>query len=797
MILKSLQHRIVVVFVGLLALVMALLLTLVTRSNERIVAGEMKRELAAGTHVFKRLMEQSQRQLETAATVLAADFAFREAIATQDQPTMRSVIRNHGLRISAQVMMVISPAGLLIADTQREAAPPGSFPFPDLVAAAEAAGKGTGFKQMADGRLYQIVLVPILAPKLIAWVAMGFQVDDRWARELATTTGLAVSVVRRHGPQADLLASSFDDSRRVALPEALMGLTGDAVQVLSLGAEHYQSVQMPLDQDIAVVLQGSVEQAQAPFHSLQETLLTVVLGGIVVFAFGSIMLARRIVRPVNDLSAAARRIEAGDYTQPVPSLPADEIGRLAVSFDHMRERIASREEKILRLAYIDTLTGLPNRTRFLEIFSQVPAGSLGAVAVLDIDRFALINNALGHPVGDRLLSEIGLRLKQIIPRPNRVARLWGDEFAFLLDGANKAAVTAFAESILAKLRDPITLDGQRLDVGGSLGIALYPQDGRDVTTLLRRAELAMVAAKRRHSGFAFAVDTGSGPAHEQLSLIGEMREAMARQEFVIYYQPKLDLASGKITGAEALLRWQHPTRGLIPPLRFIPFAEQTGFICEITPWLLECAIDQTARWHREGLAIVPSVNLSALDLINPGLVAHIGGLLEQHKLPAGKLCLEITESALMDDPELALAHLSELSALGLKLSIDDYGAGQASLAYLKTLPVNELKIDQTFVTAVADSPKNAAIVRSTIMLSHALGLTVVAEGAETPADLSWLGINGCDVAQGYGIARPMPTDELAGWIAGFDARADGVPATIDFARAGKKRNDRTAVRSNA
>jgi predicted signal transduction protein with EAL and GGDEF domain len=292
-----------------------------------------------------------------------------------------------------------------------------------------------------------------------------------------------------------------------------------------------------------------------------------------------------------------------------------------------------------------------------------------------------------------LLIEIGLRLRQITPAPYFVARLWGDEFAFWLHGAGKEAASVFAQRVLATLRDPITLDGQRMDVGGSLGIAVCPQDGDDATTLLRRAEFAMAAAKRRRNSFAFAADSGIEPEHEQMSLIGEMREAMARQEFVLHFQPKLDLASHQITGAEALMRWQHPTRGMIPPMRFIPFAEQTGFILEVTPWLLESVIDQTARWRRDGLSLIVSANLSALDLLNEKLVGQIRDLLKRYELPASHLCLEITESALMLEPELALENLTKLSALGLKLSIDDYGVGQASLAYLKTLPVHELKIE--------------------------------------------------------------------------------------------------------
>jgi EAL domain-containing protein (putative c-di-GMP-specific phosphodiesterase class I) len=281
----------------------------------------------------------------------------------------------------------------------------------------------------------------------------------------------------------------------------------------------------------------------------------------------------------------------------------------------------------------------------------------------------------------------------------------------------------------------------------------------------------MYAAKRSHNSVAFAGDVGGEPPHEQLSLIGEMREAMARHEFLLYYQPKLDLVSRKITGAEALIRWRHPTRGLVQPIRFIPFAEQTGFIREITPWVLETVAAHAAQWRKDGLFIVPSINLSARDLLNPGLVDYMRRLIDAHGLPADGLCLEITESALMEDPELALAHLGELAQLGFKLSIDDYGVGQASLAYLKTLPVHELKIDQTFVRSIADSPRNAAIVRSTIVLCHALGLKVVGEGAETSDDLDWLVSNECDTAQGYAIARPMPAAELPVWIAKY-----GVPA---------------------
>ena len=746
---RSLRHRIAIVFVGLLVLVMGLVLALVHHSSARIVERETRRELAVGAKVFQRLLEQNQRQLETAAAVLSADFAFREAIATQDQPTVRSVIRNHGQRIHAQVMMVAGTDGKLIATTQHAGAAGDPFPFPDLIAAAEASGRSAGFRQMRNGQLYQVVLVPILAPTRIAWVAMGFHVDDRWADDMAGVTGLGVHIVRTGTRGA--LASS-------------------AAPVGAHGGMNFASVNVPLDGGLQAVLQLPVAQVQAPFEQLQGRLLGVIVVAVLVFAAGSIMLAGRIVRPLNELSAAARRIAQGDYAQPLPPAPRDEIGQLAGSFEQMRTEIASREERIARLAYVDALTDLPNRTRFLEAFGRLSPGAGGAVMVVNVDRFALINNALGHVVGDRLLRAVAGQLQPLVPPGGMLARLWGDQFAFLLEGAGLEAARRFADTVLAALRDPVTLDGQRLDIEAGVGIALYPDDGLDAATLLRRAELALAAAKRRHAGIAFAQETGGEPAHEQLSLIGDMRRALAAGEFTLAYQPKLALGSGRIVAVEALLRWQHPERGSIAPARFIPFAEQTGFIREITPWVLESAVRQAAAWHAAGLDIAVSANLSTLDLLDPHLGRRVRGLLEHYAVPARRLCLEITESALMDDPALAQAHLDELAGLGIKLSIDDYGVGQASLAYLKSLPVDELKLDRSFITAITESPRNAAIVESTIMLSHALGLTVVAEGVETPAELRWLREHGCDIAQGYGIGRPMTAAQLQDWLADFAQR---------------------------
>ncbi|KAF0164976.1 MAG: phosphodiesterase transmembrane protein [Rhodocyclaceae bacterium] len=763
---RTLERRIAVVFVGLLVFVVLLMLLIVARSGEAIILAESQRQLEAGARNFSNLIDRDQRQLELAASVLTGDFGFREAIATQDRATVRSVLRNHGSRIGARVMMVVSLDGKVIVDTQPLGEAARAFPFGDLLRAAQQSGRSGGVALMDDALLYQIVIVPIMAPVRIAWVVMGFPVEDAWALEFSRASGLDVSVITGDGA---IQASSLAPTLRSALKILQLTALGEQPRQLVLEGRNYHAVALPFGPQARVVLLHSLEHSEAAFRELERILEIIAGAGIALFVVGSFGLARRIAGPLNTLARAARRIEAGDYSQAVAVEAPDEIGQLAAGFENMRTGIAAREQKIIRLAYEDTLTGLPNRIRLTEYLAGLDPAAAAIVTVLGLDRFAPINDALGHPIGDRLLQQVGVRLAGLLPPRGMLARLWGDEFAFVVESPDQEWARKFAASVLAALREPIELDGQRLDVSGSLGIAFRPADGRDMDALLRRAELAMYSAKRRQCGYALAGDVGDGPPPEQLSLIGEMRHALERREFVLHYQPKLALASGRVVGAEALVRWQHPERGMMPPARFIPFAEQTGFIREITPWLLEEVAAQAAAWRQRGMAVVLSANLSARDLLNPELVGLMRKLLAAHELPAAALCLEITESALMEDPALALSHLAELAAIGLKLSIDDYGAGQASLSYLKSLPVHELKIDQSFIGSLAASPKDAAIVRSTIALGHALGLTVVAEGIEVEADLKWLAAAGCDIGQGYFISRPMAAPAFADWISAHAA----------------------------
>lgn len=523
-----------------------------------------------------------------------------------------------------------------------------------------------------------------------------------------------------------------------------------------------------LEENLQQTMQTELEQLRASAASARSLVILLAISALLAGTGLAWAVARGIVMPVQEAVSVAQAIASGDYLTTVPAGRRDELGALLRALHVMRDSISTREEKILRLAYVDPLTDLPNRTRFMEVFDAHASNASGALILLNIDRFAPINNALGLQVGDHLLCKVAMRIKGVAGESCLVARLWGDKFALMLEEADRAVAAAMVQQILSALRAPMTIEGQRLDIDASVGVALYPQDGTDVTTLLRRADLAMTFAKQRQDSIAFGSEINDEPAHAQLSLIGEMREALVQGEFVVYYQPKLNLKQNKITAAEALIRWRHPLKGMIPPMHFIPFAEQTGFIREITPWVLRQVIEDAAQWQHAGVPVVASVNLSTRDLLNHSLVAEIPGLLTRSGLPAGQLCLEITESALMNEPELALRHLAALSAHGLKLSIDDYGTGHSSLAYVKTLPVDELKIDRTFITAVNVTPRNAAIVRSTILLCQELGLSVVAEGAETAEELAWLRSNQCDFVQGYGFAKPMPLPEFIPWVQKFN-----------------------------
>jgi diguanylate cyclase (GGDEF)-like protein len=437
-----------------------------------------------------------------------------------------------------------------------------------------------------------------------------------------------------------------------------------------------------------------------------------------------------------------------------------------------------RGEELQRVATTDELTALANRARFrttLEqrIASAAAAHETFAVMLLDLDRFKEINDALGHHYGDEMLRDLGPRLADAIRPGGMVARLGGDEFAVLPAEATADAdeLETIAQRLLRCVQQPVRVDEMTLEVGGSIGVARFPRDGDDPHSLLRSADVAMYAAKEAHSGCKVYAATLDRHSVRRLNVLSEFRRALEAGEIEVFYQPIMHMDGTRAHGAEGLVRWLHPELGLLPPSDFIPIVEQSALIGPLTRHVLERAVVDCARWRRAGHALTVSVNLSVRNLLDPDLPALIGRLLACHGLTPEALQLEITESMLISDPDRSLITLTALSQLGVGLSVDDYGTGYSSLANLRRLPIDELKLDRSFVSPMLSGEHDLIIVRSTINLGHDLGLKVVAEGIEDDATLARLADLECDLAQGYYFSKPLPRQEFEAFI-GLDIEAE-------------------------
>jgi diguanylate cyclase (GGDEF)-like protein/PAS domain S-box-containing protein len=429
------------------------------------------------------------------------------------------------------------------------------------------------------------------------------------------------------------------------------------------------------------------------------------------------------------------------------------------------------ERALTRQAFTDQLTGLPNRALLHDRTQQAirlagRQGLTAALLLLDLDRFKEVNDTLGHHHGDLLLQQVAERLQGSLRDSDTAARLGGDEFAVLLPQITSVqAATAVADKLRAAIEAPFAVDGLTLDVDASIGVAAYPDHATDANQLLQRADVAMYAAKATHAGYTVYDPTLDQHNPRRLGLLGQLRRALAAGELVVYYQPKADARSARILGVEALVRWQHPEHGLLGPGEFIPLAETTGLIRPLTSYVLQVALRQCRTWLDAGRDLSVAVNLSTRCLLDLTLPDQITQLLEDTAVTPDRLVLEITESAIMTDPTRALEILNRLHTLGVRLAIDDFGTGYSSMAYLKSLPVDELKVDRSFVKHLRDNQNDAVIVRSTVDLGHNLGLRVVAEGVEDQATWQELATLGCDTVQGYYLAKPMPAAELATWLA--------------------------------
>ncbi len=778
---RSLQSRILVVFLALLLAVLGVTIYTVRRATYRQTLVRIRGELLHGRDVFNDKLVSRQRSLWQVAETLTKDDALRQAIFTDpgDLESLFFALDNHRKRTGAELALLVDLDGRVLVDTQQPRNRNRAFPYPRLLL-PERSFEREPAAVVLDGRAYQLVAapyyVPVSAPQPTLWLLLGRLLDDAAAQELASLSGLQVTFVEAQaGQPRRVLSSSLEANARRQLA-TLAASVQQRPHGLTLGDQDYLTVAMPVRgvggganggaASVEAVLMRSTEQAIVDFRALSGEVLWIALASVLLAALGTALIARGITRPVRTLEQAARRLAGGDYTVDLPLSDRGEIGELAREFGRMQQGIRERESAIHHLAYHDDLTGLPNRNRFrVEVAEAIAAARSGrgriAVALLDLDRFKDINDTLGHHVGDRLLMQVATRLEAAAKeRGLVVARLGGDEFAVLLP----ALALRQTEQAVAELRELLSAaletEELRVELQASVGIALFPDHGSDPASLLRQAEVAMYGAKEKKLGLAFYDASQDRHSVQRLTLMAELRRAIEADALHLCYQPKVELASGVPVEVEALVRWRHPRLGAVSPADFVPLAEQTGVIRPLTRWVLKRAFSEAAAWHRTGLPLGVAVNLSALDLHDRELPRRVGADLAAAELQARHLVLEVTESSVMADAEMARRVLDEVVAMGVTVSVDDFGTGYSSLAQLSRLPVQELKVDRSFVLELARSEQAAPIVRATIEMAHSLGLRVVAEGVENGAVAARLREMGCDLAQGNWFGEPVEAAEL-------------------------------------
>ena len=459
------------------------------------------------------------------------------------------------------------------------------------------------------------------------------------------------------------------------------------------------------------------------------------------------------------------------WGQQVGTVMSYEAGAMVLEqTQELRARAAALEIKAIHDANHDALTDLPNRILFRDrveqsLYSAARDQRFCAVLLLDLDRFKEINDTIGHINGDRVIKQVAMRLESLIRDTDTLSRMGGDEFAVLLQNITDVKdIELVAEKIHRTLETPFSIEGLMLDVQVSIGGVIYPEHGSDADTLIQRADVAMYVSKHKGQGFVLYSPELDEYSQHRLTLMGELRRSIESGDLVLWYQPKVDAESNNVDSAEVLVRWIHQKHGMIFPDEFISLAERTGMIKNLTLWVLENALKETALWREQGLELVVAVNLSTRNLLDADFPNVVAGLLKTYNYPASALKLEITETSIMADPEFALQIVQRIADTGVTISIDDFGTGYSSLAYIKRLPVSELKIDKAFVMDMLNDENDATIVHATIELAHNLGLSVVAEGVENRATMENLRQQGCNTLQGYYISKPLPGEEFLAWL---------------------------------
>lgn len=767
---SRLRTRLTVLYVALFGVVLLLVSGVVFAAINDTAQRQVRAELTASGTVFDRVWSLRSERLREGAILLSRDFGFREAVATGDSATIVSAMENLKNRFGIDRAFIVANDGRIIgAETADVAAEAGR-----LTAAFDSADDPSGVI-LLGGRPYQVMSAPVLSPDQIGWLVFAVRLDrgEMSALEKLSAIPLTATVLHRDaagwrldGPQSaadGARLSGFLDAARTraqATPQILAGADGPSLALVK------RLPTLTNDTPAVLLLRYPMARALAPYRPMLLIVALAGLVGLAVVGWGSWALARGITRPISVLNDAAQRLEQGEDAQ-VPIETADELGRLAGSFNTMATEIRDRERRITHLALHDGETGLPNRLaleRVVEALSDFPPGRV-YVAALGIGRFDHLRGAIGYALAAQAVRMIGNRLAGLAPASG-VARIASDVLGFALIAEGPEGAADDAARLMAQLEAPLNVGGDAIDVTLALGLAPLER-GAGPGAAIERANIALDQARAGRRKVAFFDALAYGDPSANLSLMSGLLDAMNGGGLELHYQPKFDIRRRAVTGVEALSRWRHPVRGMLAPDLFIPMAEETGHIRTLTEWVLKRAIADQATLAEAGHRLDMSINISGRTLGEPDFTEVA---LAAAKAAVGGLTFEITETAVIEHPETALAMLDAFAEAGIAISIDDYGTGLSSLAYLKRIRGQELKIDKSIVQGVTDSQRDALIVRSTIDLAHSLGLKVIAEGVETADCFALLSAMGCDQAQGYLIAKPLPLKDLLTFVADDTAR---------------------------
>ncbi len=715
-------------------------------------------------------------RLRSAGAVLASDQQFRNTVGAGDTAAVNGLLTTHRYRAEIDLAILLDSDGRVLAGTEQNDTQHSRFP--ELVNLART-GEASPAHISLDGHTYEVVTMPVGADQPVAWLASGVLVEGSFATRMSALTGLDVTLLTRTNNHPSILGSSLTELDSTTLLRDLSAAETSAGHVLRIktGEAEHVGLLLPLiaeRPDIEILLSEPLDAIMAPYRHLRYAVLLLGAIALCMAVVGGLLLSRTITRPVYMLVQAARRIRDGHYHQPVPVQGNGEVAELASALNAMQQSIADREEHITFHARFDALTGLPTRLSVLDeleaaILRAAPAEQPVTVLLVDLNNFSDIGSSLGHDISDALRCQAAERLRAGLDARHILGRIEGDQFLIMLDGKNVDQAIEIAEDLLRLLSGGLSVRDINVGVEARVGIASFPLHAADADQLLQRAAVARNDARNTELRICIYQDGNDGRNLRQLALLGDLRKAARHDEFRLYLQPKIRLSDGRVCGAEALVRWQHPTFGFLTPDQFIPIAEKSGNISLITNWALATAIRECRLWLEEGLDLPISVNLSSRDLQGKDLPCYIHELLHDHDLPATNLVLEITEEAVVLDFKHATLILECLRDLGLRIAVDDFGTGYSSLSLIKRLPVDELKIDRSFVTNLPNDTDDVAIVGAAIDLAHNLGLEVVAEGVETTAGLAWLTEKGCEQAQGFLISKPMPAEQFSAWVRNYAA----------------------------